>query len=137
MDARPLKRSARTLLLALVVAASGACAASTAESPFGSAAGGDPQGATIIVDNENAAFSDLTIYLVPRNGVRRRLGTVSLNQTRTFRVDRIDWSGDVRLLADPVGGRDFVSRSFVLTRGDVVEWDLGVNNVRYQGRGGR
>jgi hypothetical protein len=71
----------------------------------------------------------LTVYLAPALGTSVRLGTVDLNKTRQFRIRRGQLAGTYRLWARPLSGRGFYSPEFTLAEGDVVEWDLRMNQV--------
>lgn len=114
--------------LATAVLVSWGCAG-TAEYPSAT-----PEGdAVIVVDNTGTLNSEATIHLIPNHGTRRRLGTVRLNERRTFRVSSNLLTGNYRLLADPLGERDMVSHEFTLARGDQIEWDLHMNQVHFSG----
>lgn len=109
-------------VLAMVVLAAGACAHGTP--PMQGADGQDDDKTVISITNNN--WSDMTIYLV-RDGLRRRLGTVPSQTTDTFSVPTyfIMASGQVQLMADPIGSRNtFTSMPIVITPGQRAEWKL-------------
>lgn len=85
--------------------------------------------AIINVNNEHAAMATLTVYLEPALGTAVRLGTVDLNSTRQFRIRRGQLAGTYRLWGRPLSGRGFYSPEFTLAEGDVLEWDLRMNQV--------
>lgn len=90
---------------------------------------GQTPSARILVNNEHSDVASLTVHLVPSLGNTHRLGTVDLNRTKDFTVRRNALTGSYRLWARPMGGQGFYSPEFTLHRGDVVEWDLRMNQV--------
>lgn len=93
----------------------------------------NPDDSTIIViDNTSSVASSLTVHLVPRHGTRVRLGTVRLNERKTFRVPR-SATGTFRLVGQPLDGRDLSSQTFAISKGDRIEWRLDRNRIRFQG----
>ena len=80
----------------------------------------------IRVVNQNRA--DMEVYLT-RDGTRTLLGLVTAGSTDTFPVppDMIGATGDLRLIADPVGSTlDIPSERFQVDPGRVVEWTIRV-----------
>lgn len=72
-------------------------------SPGGETEDPSPQYTTqVVVENNN--WLDVNVYAI-RDGMRRRLGTVTTNSTRRFRLPRafVATGGEVRLLVDPIG----------------------------------
>lgn len=85
--------------------------------------------ALVVVDNTDATISSATIYLLPENGIRQRLGTVTLGKEARFTVQPTA-ALQYRLVAD-AGVDELVSRPFTFTEGDRVTWDLDLNTVFY------
>ena len=124
-------RLARVGFLAALVGGIAACAPA---GPGPSMEGLDPQQTYVIVDSRNAPMGSATIHLHPERGGQRVLGSVSINQERTFEVD-IGPETRFRLVAE--SGLDEVpSRSFTLTPGDVVEWNISLNTIDLRRSGG-
>jgi hypothetical protein len=113
----------RTIAItALTLVSAGACA------PMAPAAGPTPsdraQETTVTVANHN--WSDMTIYL-EAGGMRHRLGTVTTGRTETFLMPRSAWlpSGDVRLVADPIGSSEaYVTERILVNRGQEIEFTV-------------
>lgn len=93
--ATPLRRMA---LFALLLVAS---ACTSVRSGIDSSS--DPYGDTT-VRVENQAWTDVTVY-VERPGERVRLGDVSSQGTRTFRLPSGVTFGSIRFYIDPLGSR--------------------------------
>ena len=93
--------------------------------------GMDPEQSYVVIDNTNTTISTATIFLYPDTGVRQMLGTVTMNEEKAFEVDR-NVNTQFRLVAE-AGVDELSSRTFTLTRGDVVEWDLDLNTISYRG----
>lgn len=121
----------RTTAVAVLFTLSGC--ASTLDPPGESR---DTPTARIVVDNVRSGYATLTVEIVPSTGAERRLGTVDLNQSRRFTVSGTGVGGQVRLRADPLGGPEFLSPTFTLADGDLVEWDLHLNQILYGGDAG-
>lgn len=94
---------------------------------------GSGPAAMIRVNNEQSNVPFMTVYLVPSMGTPDRLGTVGMNQSEDFRVQRTQLAGTYRLWARPEGRRSFYSPEFNLARGDILEWDVRMNHVFYKG----
>jgi hypothetical protein len=114
----------RNLITGLAIAATtGACA--PAASGFDNAPG--PQGgpaATVEVENNN--WADMTVYVL-RGGSRVRLGMVTSMGKSVFRIPAslLNTSGDVRLLADPVGSRDTYTTPIIqVNPGERIEFNI-------------
>jgi hypothetical protein len=121
------RRVARLLLIPAVFLASG-CATQAAYPGDRSS-----HSAVVVVNNTNTSLSSITVWLLAPGGERQKLGTVNLNETRSFPVRRAAVAGTYRLRAEPLGDRDFTSNSFSLRDGDTVEWNLRRNYVQFRG----
>ena len=132
IDTRTPRKGVTTTLVALALVAVTGCARTPeAEAPYETDA--RPQHAVIEVDNTDTAVGEMTVYLVPGDGVTKRLGTVTLDERATFEVTDANWGAQFALVADLAGTPQIVSRSFTLTRGDLLEWDLRLNNLHFMG----
>jgi hypothetical protein len=114
----------RFLLAFLALGGLLACASST---PY---PGSVPRTA-LIIDNTTSALTSMSVHLLTPEGGRVALGTVKLNESRTFTLRRSLRAGSYRLEAR--GTRKVVSSEFRLDAGDLIEWDLRRNRVRFQG----
>lgn len=84
----------------------------------------DPDVISISVSNSNPL--DMTVYVVNQS-MRMRLGTVSTASTQHFTVSlhQISPTGELQLLADPIGSRrTFTSELIHVFAGQAVEWVL-------------
>ena len=84
----------------------------------------EPDVITISVSNSNPL--DMTVYAVNQS-MRIRLGTVSTASTQRFTLSlhQISPTGELQLLADPVGSRrTFTSEPIHVFAGQFVEWVL-------------
>ena len=82
----------------------------------------EPDTITISVSNSNPL--DMTVYAVNQS-MRLRLGTVSTASTQHFTLSlhQISPTGELQLLADPVGSRrTFTSEPIHVFGGQEVEW---------------
>ena len=87
----------------------------------------EPDVVTISVSNSNPL--DMTVYAVNQS-MRIRLGTVSTASTQRFTLSlhQISPTGELQLLADPVGSRrTFTSEPIHVFAGQAVEWVLQVD----------
>lgn len=99
--------------------------------PASTMAGSDPRPkvppTTVEVQNHN--WQDMVVYVV--QGTQRiRLGMVTSMRTETFRVPRtaIGASGQIRLLADPIGSpRGYLSETLNVRAGQRVALEVGHN----------
>ena len=126
-------RKFRPLQLAFLVLASfgvSACASGggggggEAEAP----ASGDQ--VRVVVDNDMIPPSNITVYMVPESGARRRLGTISGSQRSTFRYSPTMRTMNFRLVAEVVGENDRRSEEFNLVNVTGIEWALSRSTVR-------
>jgi predicted acyl esterase len=84
----------------------------------------EPDVVTISVSNSNPL--DMTVYAVNQS-MRIRLGTVSTASTQRFtlQLHQISPTGELQLLADPVGSRrTYTSEPIHVFAGQAVEWVL-------------
>jgi hypothetical protein len=84
---------------------------------------------SVIVRVSNNHSLDVTVYAVNQS-MRVRLGTVSTASTAHFRLALHDVSpsGELRLLADPVGARrTTLSEAIQVFPGQVIEWVLAAD----------
>lgn len=102
---RRLTLVALALLLSL---SSAACASGSRRGGGGGSMGGANEETTVRVENQ--AFFDVNIY-VERPGDRVRLGDVTSQGTRVFRLPAGTAYGSVRFLVDPIGSNR-TARSF-------------------------
>ena len=82
----------------------------------------EPDVVTISVSNSNPL--DMTVYAVNQS-MRIRLGTVSTASTQRFtlQLHQISPTGELQLLADPIGSRrTFTSEPIHVFAGQAVEW---------------
>lgn len=87
----------------------------------------EPDVITIQVENNNPL--DITVYAV-NNSMRVRLGTVSTasSQRFTLNLHQISPTGELQLLADPIGSRrTMTSESIHVFAGQAIEWILQVD----------
>ena len=84
----------------------------------------EPDTITIRVSNNNSL--DINVYAVNQS-MRIRLGTVTTASTQRFELSlhQISPTGELQLLADPVGSRRTMrSEAIHVSAGQVVEWTL-------------
>lgn len=111
-------------VLAMAALAGGGCAHGNAAVENAGLMEDDDDRTVVRVTNNN--WSDMTVYLL-RDGLRRRLGTVTSQTTDTFVVPTylMTTSGRVHLLADPIGSRNaFASPPIIINPGQRAEWQL-------------
>src|SRR5262245_6621055 len=110
--------------VALAAAASvGACAPlAQASGPAGMEAGKTE----LLVENNN--WQDMALYVI-RSGTRVRVGTVSsFARARIPLSDAVIGSGEIQLLADPIGSsRRFLSEPIIVQPGQRVQFRLENN----------
>ncbi|CAN5218908.1 hypothetical protein BH18GEM1_BH18GEM1_00010 [soil metagenome] len=85
---------------------------------------GAPRTATVRIVNWN--WSDMRVYAA-RDGDRSLLGLVTTGATQTFPLpaDLMGRTGELRLVADPVGSAILLSSEpFLIDHGQVVEWTI-------------
>jgi len=81
--------------------------------------------ADVAVEVENHNSSDMTVYLVT-SGLPQRLGMVTAMSTGsfTFRAQRLNTAGSVRLRALPVAGTAHTSEPILVQPGQTITWTL-------------
>jgi len=110
-------RSAKVLVAALFVLATAGCVKH-------SVIPDEPDTITIRISNNNSL--DMTVYAVNQS-MRVRLGTVTTASTQRFEVSlhQVSPTGELQLLADPVGSRRTTRSELIhVFAGQVVEWTL-------------
>lgn len=110
----------RTLPLALLLLGLGACASAGA----GAATGGDTM---LVVENNLAVPTTLTVYAVPEVGTRTLVGTVTSGANATLRFDPIGAGGRYRFVAETTSGNEIVSNPVTFSAGATVRWNLSAN----------
>jgi len=129
-----LARTARTsLLLGILVLASGCASAGSRDNPFRGGGPGDdaglaPSEAVIEVEHMGRTGADVTVYLVGSGRSRRRLGRVSMGSEQRFTITVVGAS-EHQLVGEIVGESDLVSRAFVLRAGRGVHWNIALNQI--------
>lgn len=127
-----MRKSRSIKLVLLIVASFGASACASG----GTGSGGDTEAPTsgdqvrIMVDNDMIPASNITVYIVPESGGRRRLGTIAGSQRSTFRYQPVTRTLQYTLLAEVVGENDRRSETFNLVNVSGIEWALSRRNVR-------
>ena len=118
-----LRNVLRRSILAVGIFALSACASSgTAGGEGGGAISGDAVAVTI--NNDIVPPASVTVWMVPENGGRRRLGTVNPNGQQTFNFSPGVRSMEHRLVAETTGGGDRESNPFTLVAVSGVRWNL-------------
>ncbi len=116
-------------LLVLVAFGVSACASSGGAAGDGDvAASGDE--VRIVVDNDTSPPSNITVYVVPESGSRRRLGAIPGSQRSTFRYTPTSRNLQFTLVAEVVGEDDRQSETFNLVNVAGIEWAVTRRNVR-------
>jgi hypothetical protein len=113
--------------LGLSACASGGAGGSgeTEEAP---AAPGDQ--VSVQVNNDIMPGANITVWIVPQAGSRRRLGTIMPSGQQTFRFSPFMPNQNFRLSADIEGGRGRTSNPFNLMGVREVRWAVSDVNVR-------
>lgn len=79
-----------------------------------------------VAEVSNDSWFNIQVYVADQ-GRRQQLGTVSSYQSATFEVpsDMVNTSGEIQLLADPVGStRTYRSSPVMIGPGQVVRWTV-------------
>ncbi len=94
------------------------------------APGGGGDGISFAVYNDLVPPGTVTVYIVPENGGRRRLGSIPPSGRRTFSYNPTVLSMEHRLRAESPGTRARQSLPFTLTGIRSVQWDVSNTNPR-------
>lgn len=82
------------------------------------------------VNNHLAPPSDVTIYAVQRDGIRRLVGNVPPNRDVALRIPGNVLPGtQFQLIADRTGGRSIPTQPISAASGVMIDWDLQTNAV--------
>lgn len=104
----------------------GAGAPSMAES----ASAEGQEDATTVAEVSNDSWYNIQVYVVDSGRRQQQLGSVASYQSSTFEIpqDMVDTSGQIQMLADPVGSTTTYRSSPVLVGpGQVVSWTVQNN----------
>jgi hypothetical protein len=139
VSARGLKRLAR-LRVSLRRSMLGVVVAVAVTTAFGACAsghnrkGGGDQPIIVHLNNDLSPPSDVTVYAVTQDGIRRLIGDVPPNKDRTLKVPTdVPPGSTFRLVAE----RSAISRPVVsqpitaTTDGLIIDWDLQTNAIWY------
>ncbi|HEY2065157.1 MAG TPA: hypothetical protein VGG84_04310 [Gemmatimonadaceae bacterium] len=115
-------RTSRHVVIALLVALSGAAACRSA-SPY-DVAEAQPGNITLVVRNNN--FNDVDVYAVS-SGLATRIGTVTGNSSATFTLNpSLVSPTDFRIVATPIGGNGRASTGPInVSQGQTIEFTVG------------
>lgn len=93
--------------------------------------GGGEQQIIVHVTNDLAPPSDVTVYAVSQDGIRRLLGDVPPNKDRALKVPNEIFPGtSFRIIAQRTGGRAVASQPITANSGgQIIDWDLQTNSV--------
>jgi hypothetical protein len=122
-----LRRSVVGAAVALMAAtAIGGCASGHSQK-----SGGQSQQIIVHVTNDLAPPSDVTVYAVSQDGIRRLLGDVPPNKDRALKVPNDIFPGtSFRIVAERTGGRAIASQPITANSGtQMIDWDLQTNAV--------
>ena len=115
----PIARAMRALLSALVLASAAGCVKH-------SIVPDEDESDTITIRVSNNNVLDMTVYAVNQS-MRVRLGTVTTSSSQRFTVSlrQVSPTGELQLLADPVGSRRGMTSEMIhVFAGQAVEWTL-------------
>ncbi|MGH7470169.1 MAG: hypothetical protein ACRENP_19660 [Longimicrobiales bacterium] len=84
----------------------------------------------IVIENNLIPPGTVTIYLVPRGGIERLLGTVTSSGRRSLQYRGLPPVGEHRLFARTISGQTISSNTFVMDGVLALEWSLASNFVR-------
>jgi hypothetical protein len=121
-----LRRSVVGAAVALMATtAVGACASGHSHRSDGQ------QQIVVHVTNDLAPPSDVTVYAVSQDGIRRLLGDVPPNKDRALKVPNEIFPGtSFRIVAERTGGRVIASQPITANSGgQIIDWDLQTNAV--------
>ena len=124
---RPLCRSTVAALSLVLAACASSGGGATPEAGAQAPASGQ---VGIEVNNDLIPPSEVTVWLIPENGGRRRLGSLSPNGRRTFEFASPNIGMQYTLEADVSGGQNRSSNPFLLRDVSRVQWNVSEMNVR-------
>ncbi len=84
----------------------------------------EPRRVTVIVDNNLRRPASIRVWIQPRHGDEKMLGTVLAEATESFTFVPIVPSGEYVLYARISHGGQIVSNPFPMSRTSIVRWDL-------------
>jgi hypothetical protein len=113
-----------------VVAASAVGACASGHSHKG---GGGDRSIVVHLTNDLTPPSDVTVYAVGQDGIRRLLGDVPPNKARALKIPGEIFPGTTfHLVAEPTGGRPVRSQPITATNdAEIIDWDLQTNALWY------
>src|SRR5262245_45152769 len=85
---------------------------------------------TIVIENNLIPPGPVTVYLVPRSGIERMLGTAHSSQRSNLVYRGLPPVGEHRLVARTLAGQNIVSTIFNMDGVLGLEWSLASNFVR-------
>jgi hypothetical protein len=93
--------------------------------------GGGQQEYVVHLTNDLAPPSDVTVYAVSQDGVRRLIGDVPPNKDRALKIPNNIFPGtSFRIIAERTAGRTVVSQPITASNGGgIIDWDLQTNAV--------
>ena len=115
----PNRLAARTVAITLAILCSAAGCAQQVRGPAS-----QERDVTVVVENTTTSF--LTIWAVPRSGVRVRVGEAAANQTSTLKFSPVI-TGTYRLVAEQLSGGQMASNDVSINAGETVRWNLTSN----------
>jgi hypothetical protein len=109
----------------MATTAIGACASGRSHK------GGADQQTVVHLKNDLTPPSDVTVYAVSQDGIRRLLGDVPPNKDRVLKIPGDIFPGTTfRIVAERTGGRPIVSQPIsAVSGGQFIDWDLQTNSV--------
>jgi hypothetical protein len=84
----------------------------------------------IVIENNLIPPGPVTVYLVPRSGIERLLGTAHSSQRSNLVYRGLPPVGEHRLVARTLRGQNILSSTFVMDGVLGLEWSLATNFVR-------
>ena len=125
-----MSRALASLFLALVVAPLllAACAAPRAASRTVTG-----RTASFLIQNDLRPGSAVTVRIASTAGLRRVLGSVAPQSSRTVTLDESSFAGQYRLIAETSDGEEIESRQFTLFANARVSWALFNNTLSVTG----
>ena len=87
----------------------------------------EPRRVTVIVENNLRRPASIRVWIQPRHGDEKMLGTVLAEATESFTFVPIVPSGEYVLYARISYGGQVVSNPFPMSRTSIVRWDLYAN----------